>query len=68
MDLLNDLINLIKDGGWIAVVGFGIFLAYKISMTSIISYSLVKIVTKVIDAYHRETDRQEALRAKTTTP
>lgn len=46
---MDELIKLLTTGGWVAFSGFGVYLAYKLSITAIISYSVVKVCMKIVD-------------------
>lgn len=60
MQTIGELLKLTKEVGWMGIVGFGAFLAYKISITAIISYSLIKTVNKVVDSlFSKKNDNAE---------
>ena len=46
---MDELIKLLMTGGWVAFSGFGVYLAYKLSITAIISYSVVKVCMKIVE-------------------
>lgn len=46
---MDELITLLTTGGWVAFAGFGVYLAYKLCITAIISYSVVKVCMKIVD-------------------
>lgn len=50
-EVLKQLMTLLAGSSWIAFSGFGAFLAYKLAMTSVISYSAIKILSKGMDAW-----------------
>lgn len=50
-EILKQFMSLLAGGAWAAVGGFGAFLAYKLAMTSVISYSVVRVFSKIVDAW-----------------
>lgn len=56
---MNELFSTLQGGAWMAFAGFGTYLAYKIAMTTIISVSMLKLCTKIIDLIASKQKRQD---------
>lgn len=59
MQTVQEITQVIKDAGWIGVTGFGIFLFYKFAVVSVVSYSLIKTINKVVDALVTSHNKRE---------
>lgn len=46
---MDQLVQLLSTGGWVALAGFGIYIGHKVAITWIIGYSTIKIVVKIVD-------------------
>ena len=53
LEITKDMLVTIVTGGWIAFAGFGVFLAYKLAFTGLVSWTVIKSISKIIDAVCR---------------
>ena len=69
----KELVNLVATAGWIGVAALGGFLAHKILMVGIISWTSIKIIGRVMDAIGNRVTNSDfieklAVRGGYTTP
>lgn len=56
MDALNEIMTLLKDGGWVAFAAFGTYLAYKLAIATIITTGIVKAIHKLVYIFSNASD------------
>ena len=44
----NDLTNLLKDGGWQALIGLFLYLSYKSSIVGFIALGIYKAISRIV--------------------
>ena len=59
--LVKDTLETMISGGWVAFAAFGTYLAYKLAVMSVISYSALKIVGKIVDRVSQGSSNQRLL-------
>lgn len=53
-EILKQFMSVLTNGSWVVFSGLGIFLGYKLAMTSVISYSVIKVATRLMDCWERK--------------
>ena len=61
MEILQDILKLLSDGGALAIWGLGVFLGYKLAFTTIISLSIVNVFKKIIEYMHVRSNNDQKL-------
>lgn len=59
-ELIQSFFSTVATGGWIALTGFGAYLAYNLAVVTVITVGCVKAVNKIMDVIlSRRTDEQK---------
>ena len=45
---MEELTQLLTSGSWVAFAGFGVYLAYKLAIATVVSVAAVKVVAKIV--------------------
>lgn len=61
MEALKEVVGLFETGGWVAFSGFGIYLGYKLAFTTVICYSVLNVIRKIIDYLQSKRDMDQKL-------
>ena len=61
MEMLREVMGMFQTGGWIAFSGFGLYLGYKLAFTTVICYSIVNVIRKIIDYLQSRHDLDQKL-------
>lgn len=56
MDIfLEQMVELLKSGGWVGATIFGIYLLYKTAMTSLVAVTIYKAIKLIVQAFSNKT-------------
>lgn len=61
MESYREIIDLFSTGGWLAFSGFGVYLGYKLAFTTVVCYSIVNVVKKIIEYLQSRRDMDQKL-------